>query len=54
VDGNELDEVFTGIHPEPDDLLPLVGAAKMGVELSPPPDANSSLPPDNPPYAAPR
>jgi hypothetical protein len=54
VDGNELDEVFTGIHPEPDDLLPLEGAAKMGVELSPPPDANSSLPPDNPPYAAPR
>jgi hypothetical protein len=55
VDGNELDEVFTGIHPEPDDLLPLVGAAGMGVELSPPPDtANSSLPPDNPPYSTPR
>jgi hypothetical protein len=54
VDGNELDEVFTGIHPEPDDLLPLVGAAGMGVELPPPPDAgNSPLPPDNPPYAAP-
>lgn len=54
VDGNELDEVFSGIHPEPDDLLPLVGAAGMGVELPPPPDgAHSSLPPDNPPYAAP-
>ncbi len=54
VDGNEFDEVFTGNHPEPDDLLPLVGAAGMGVELSPPPDsANSSPPPDNPPYPAP-
>jgi hypothetical protein len=55
VDGNELDEVYCGIQSEPDDLLPLVGAAKMGLELTPPPDTgNSSLPPDNPPYAAPR
>jgi hypothetical protein len=54
VDGNELDEVFSGIQPEPDDLLPLVGAAQMGLELSPPPGSgNSPLPPDNPPYAPP-
>lgn len=54
VDGNEFDEVFSGIQPEPDDLLPLVGAAQMGLELSAPPGSgDSSLPPDNPPYSPP-
>jgi hypothetical protein len=56
VDGNDLDEVYLGNEPEPDDLLPLVGAAAMGVDLSKvgqasPPD---ETPPDNPPYPAPR
>ena len=56
VDGNDLDEVFMGIQPEPDDLLPLVGAAAMGVDLTTGdrPANLSPLPPDNPPYAAPR
>jgi len=55
VDGNDLDEVFTGIQPEPDDLLPLVGSAAMGVDLANGAPTNlSPLPPDNPPYAPPR
>jgi len=56
VDGNDLDEVFLGTGPEPDDLLPLVGAAAVGVDLAQlgqvPPATES--PPDNPPYPAPR
>lgn len=56
VDGNDFDEVFIGTDPDPDELLPLVGSAAMGLDLatigSPQPLGQS--PPDNPPYAAPR
>lgn len=56
VDGNDFDEVFLGDSAEHDNLLPLVGAAAMGADLSAigsvPPAAD--LPPDNPPYPRPQ
>ncbi len=55
VDGNDFDEVYLGAHSEPDELLPLVGASAMGIDLATigSPSSGGELPPDNPPYPKP-